>query len=88
MRLRLGIALALIAIGGSVRPTPPGTSPQPDKPTRFDPPEVILDGSEYRRLYPTFSWFRNARPSSPAGSAKVAQKGPGSQCHMVVAHVA
>ena len=55
MRLRLGIALALVAIGGSVRPTPPGTSPQPDKPTGFDPPEVILDGSEYGRLYPTFA---------------------------------
>ena len=55
MRLRLGIALALIAIGRSVRPIPPGTSPQPDKPTEFDPPEVILDGSEYGRLYPTFA---------------------------------
>jgi hypothetical protein len=55
MRLRLSIALALIAIGGTVRPTPPGTSPQTDKPTGFDPPEVILDGSEYGRLYPTFA---------------------------------
>jgi hypothetical protein len=41
-----------MAIGGSVRPTPPA-SPQPDKATRFDPPEVILEGSE--RLYPAFA---------------------------------
>jgi hypothetical protein len=54
MRLRLSIALALIAIGGTVRPTPPA-SPQPDKPTGFDPPELILDGSEYGRLYPAFA---------------------------------
>ena len=54
MRLRLGIALALIAIGGTVRPTPPA-SPQPDKATGFDPPEVMLDGSEYGRLYPAFA---------------------------------
>ena len=53
MRLRLGMALALIAIGGSVRPTPPGTSLQPDKSTGFDPPVLILDGSE--RLYPAFA---------------------------------
>ena len=52
MRLRLGIALALIAIGGTARQTPPA-SPQPDKATGFDPPEVILDGSE--RLYPAFA---------------------------------
>jgi hypothetical protein len=55
MRLRLGIALALIAIGGSVPPIPPGASPQPDKPTGFNPLEVILDDSEYGRLYPTFA---------------------------------
>ena len=54
MRLRLGIALALIAIGGTVRPTLPA-SPQPDKATGFDPPEVMLDGSEYGRLYPAFA---------------------------------
>jgi hypothetical protein len=54
MRLRLGIALALIAISGTVRPTPPA-SPQPDKATGFDAPEVILDGSEYGRLYPAFA---------------------------------
>ena len=54
MRLRLGIALALIAIGGTVRPTPPA-SPQPDKATGFDSPEVMLDGSEYGRLYPAFA---------------------------------
>jgi hypothetical protein len=55
MRLRLSIALALLAIGGTVRDPPTGTSLQPDRPTGFDPPEVILDGSEYGRLYPTFA---------------------------------
>jgi hypothetical protein len=54
MRLRLSLALALLALGGTVRPTPPA-SPQPDRPTGFDPPELILDGSEYGRLYPTFA---------------------------------
>jgi hypothetical protein len=57
MRLRLSIALALTAISGTMLPTPPGTSPQPDKLTAFDPPELILDGSEYGRLYPTFADF-------------------------------
>src|SRR5215471_6031818 len=55
MRVRLSIALALIVIGGTVSQTPTGTGQQPDKPTGFDPPEVILDGSEYGRLYPTFA---------------------------------
>jgi hypothetical protein len=54
MRLRLSIALVLVAIGGAVRPTPPA-SPQPDKATGFEPPEVILDGSAYGRLYPAFA---------------------------------
>ena len=55
MRVRLSIALALMAIGGTVPQVPTGTGQQPDKPTGFDPPEVILDGSEYGRLYPTFA---------------------------------
>ena len=55
MRLRLSIALALLAIGGTVRHPPTGTSSPPDRPTGFDPPEVILDGSEYGRLYPAFA---------------------------------
>jgi hypothetical protein len=55
MQFRLSIALALIAIGGTVVPTPPGTGPQPERPAVFDPPEVILDGSEYGRLYPAFA---------------------------------
>lgn len=54
MRRRLSIALVLVAISGAVRPTSPA-SPQPDKATGFEPPEVILDGSEYGRLYPTFA---------------------------------
>src|SRR6266852_2964465 len=55
MRLRLSIALALIAIGGTVPRTPTGTRSQPDRPTGLEAPEVILDGSEYGRLYPTFA---------------------------------
>ena len=55
MRLRLSIAVALLAVGGTVRQTPTGTGQQPDMPTEFDAPEVILDGSEYGRLYPTFA---------------------------------
>ncbi len=55
MRVRLGIALALIAIGGIVPQTPTGTGQQPDRPIGFEPPELILDGSEYGRLYPTFA---------------------------------
>ena len=54
MQLRLGIALFLKAISGTARSTPPD-SPQPDKATGFDAPEVILDGSEYGRLYPAFA---------------------------------
>ena len=54
MRLRLSIVLALLAIGGTVPPTLPA-NPQPDKPTVFEPPEVILDGSEHGRLYPAFA---------------------------------
>jgi hypothetical protein len=55
MRVRLGIALALIVIGGTVPQTPTGTGQLPERPIGFDPPEVILDGSEYGRLYPTFA---------------------------------
>ena len=52
MRLRLGIALALIAIGGNAHPTRPDR-PRPDRVTGFHQPEVILEGSE--RLYPAFA---------------------------------
>lgn len=55
MRVRLSIALALMALGGTVPQTPTGTGQLPDTPTGFAPPEVILDGSEYGRLYPTFT---------------------------------
>jgi hypothetical protein len=55
MRVRLSIALALLLIGGTVPQTPTGTDQQPDRPIEFEPPELILDGSEYGRLYPTFA---------------------------------
>ena len=55
MRLRLSIALALMAIVGTGLQTPTGAGPQSDRPTGFDSPEVILDGSEYGRLYPAFA---------------------------------
>jgi hypothetical protein len=44
-----------MVIGGTAHQTPTGTDRQPNNPTGFDPPEVILDGSEYGRLYPTFA---------------------------------
>ena len=59
MRLHLSILLAFIGLaitvtGGDVHPTTPSnTVPQPEKPLRFDSPEVILDGS--LRLYPAFA---------------------------------
>jgi hypothetical protein len=55
MRLRLCIALALIVIGGVLRPAPSEPAPKADPPVGFEPPELILDGSEYGRLYPTFA---------------------------------
>jgi hypothetical protein len=55
MRLRLSIALALLAIGGTVLHPSTGTGSPPERPAGFDPPEVILDGSEYGQLYPTFA---------------------------------
>ena len=53
MRNCLSCALALIAIGGIVGPAPRGDTPQSDRPTEFDPPERILDGSD--RMYPAFA---------------------------------
>ena len=55
MRLHPGIVLALVAAGGAVPAVPPGTGPRPDAPDGFDPPEVVLDGSEYCKLYPAFA---------------------------------
>jgi len=55
MRLRLSIALVLIAIGGTVRHALADTSSPPDRQTGFDDPEVMLDGSEHGRLYPAFA---------------------------------
>jgi hypothetical protein len=42
-----------MAIGALMLPTPPGAVTQSVRWTEFDPPELILDGSEYGRLYPT-----------------------------------
>ena len=54
MRICPRIALGFMVMAGIVHPIPPASAP-PDKATGFDPPEVILDGSEYGRLYPTFA---------------------------------
>jgi hypothetical protein len=63
MRLRLcavlsGIGFALLAVGEPPRPAPaPGTR-RADRPAEFDPPEMILDGSEHDgRLCPHYADF-------------------------------
>jgi hypothetical protein len=42
-------------VGGALRPAPSGPAPVAEPTSGFEPPEVILDGSEYGRLYPTFA---------------------------------
>jgi hypothetical protein len=54
MPLRLYAALAFIVIGAALDPAPSGT---PDAPRGFETPEVILDGSQYGQLHPTFADF-------------------------------
>jgi hypothetical protein len=55
MRLCLSIVLAFLATGCGQRPAPSDSAPGARPPTGFEPPELILDGSEYGRLYPTFA---------------------------------
>ena len=55
MRLRLSVTLTLMAIGAALCPAPSGPAPGAAPPTGFEPPERILEGSEYGRLYPTFA---------------------------------
>ena len=63
MRLRFcavlsGFGLALLALGQTPRPVSPATARGADRPTEFDPPEMILDGSEHgTRLFPHFADF-------------------------------
>ena len=45
----------LFPVGGAPPPAPPVAASGGDRPAEFEPPEVILDGSEYGRLYPTFA---------------------------------
>jgi hypothetical protein len=40
-------------LGGALRPAPSGSAPVAETASGFDPPELILEGSE--RLYPTFA---------------------------------
>jgi FG-GAP repeat protein len=54
MRLRLSITLALMVLGGSLRPAP-GADSGADPPAGFDPAQAILYGSEHGRLFPTFA---------------------------------
>jgi hypothetical protein len=42
-----------VVVGSDETPREPG--PPPEAPTGFERPELILDGSEYGRLYPTFA---------------------------------
>lgn len=63
MRLRLcaalsGIGFSLLVVGEPPRPAPaPGTRGV-TRPAEFDPPEMILDGSEYNgRLHPHYADF-------------------------------
>jgi hypothetical protein len=63
MPLRAWIVLAvlmpgLVAVGEPPRPNPADPARGADRPTRFDPPEVLLDGSEHGdRLFPHFADF-------------------------------
>jgi hypothetical protein len=43
------------AFGGTLHSAPPATASGGERPIEFEPPEVILDGSEYGRLYPAFA---------------------------------
>jgi hypothetical protein len=42
-------------MGGALCPALSGAGLVEEKQTSFEPPEMILDGSEYGRLYPTFA---------------------------------
>jgi hypothetical protein len=66
MRVPLSIALAVIVIGGALRPASSVADPPADAPIGFEAPELVLDGSEYVNgsdansseygpLYPTFA---------------------------------
>src|SRR5262245_33436279 len=55
MQLFLRIALAVLVIGAALSPAPPSAGTAEEKQIAFESPKVILDGSEYGRLYPTFA---------------------------------
>ncbi|MFO0969233.1 MAG: hypothetical protein U0793_27065 [Gemmataceae bacterium] len=55
MRLPLSIALANLVIGGALCAGPAGAGPAEEEHAGFEPPETILDGSEYGQLYPAFA---------------------------------
>jgi hypothetical protein len=63
MRLRLcaalaGVGLALAAMTERPRPVTPGLEQAPRRTAGFEPPEVILDGSEHGDLlFPQFADF-------------------------------
>ena len=42
-----------VVVGSDEMPREPGTPPEP--PAGFDAPELVLDGSDYGRLYPAFA---------------------------------
>ena len=51
MRYGLHTAFVLTLVGAAS----PACDEPPDAPQAFHPPEPILDGSQYRRLYPAFA---------------------------------
>jgi hypothetical protein len=54
MRLCLTVPLAVLVIGGALCSDPPAAAPGADRPTGFDPPVPLLDGSESGG-YPAFA---------------------------------
>jgi hypothetical protein len=55
MRRRLRLAAVLVTVTAAGCPALSGAVPSAGLATGFDPPEVILDGSDYGRLYPAFA---------------------------------
>jgi hypothetical protein len=55
MGLCLAITLALMVIGGTLRPDFRDAAPGADRPAGFDSPKVILDGTDYGRLFTAFA---------------------------------
>jgi FG-GAP repeat len=55
MGLCLTVTLALMVIGGTLRLDLPDAAPGADRPAGLDSPKLILDGTDYGRMFPTFA---------------------------------